>query len=100
MAYVNISELTHNQQISIQQSAWELASNVELPTPDYDNIIRSGISNWLVSSADEWASFDEEDSEDDSYQQVIRAYFGSGAYFEDLLAVVRARKEDENLEID
>ena len=98
--YVSISELTHSQALEIEQSAYELAGNVNLPHTDYDNIIRSGLVDYLVNHADHWASFDEEDIGDESYDLIINSYFASAGYLQDLLAAVRARKEDEDLDLD
>lgn len=70
MSYIKLSELDPFQFQEIRHSAWALA---EEATQDKNE--RVALANYLAEEAERWASFDEADADDDSYEAIIEEFF-------------------------
>lgn len=74
MTYVDTYQnLTQLEQQGIHLASWQIAEN-EIQGCDQDEIITRALADYLAESCHRWASFDEADADDTSYEQIIEEF--------------------------
>ena len=73
MAHITSTlDLTQAQQLELMESCYQIASEEAVYG---DRIEISDLARYLYDHAEDWASFDEEDMGDESYELVIASYY-------------------------